>query len=54
MSDTATMTTYQRMLARQPHRCPRCGSGEIAPLFEGDLWDCATCAHEWSNDRDDE
>lgn len=39
-------TTYQRMLAAQPQACPACGSGEIAPLFEGDWWDCQG-GHRW-------
>jgi len=48
-------TTYQRTLARQPKRCPRCGSGEIAPLFDGDLWDCAApgCGNVWSATSDE-
>ncbi len=52
MSET---TTYQKMLARQPQRCPRCGSDEIAPLFDGDLWDCSArgCGYVWSDGRDD-
>lgn len=37
---------YRRLLAAQPQACPSCGSGEIAPLFEGDWWDCQ-CGHRW-------
>lgn len=41
-------TTFDRIVARQPKACPSCGSPEIAPLFEGDAWDCAVCTHVWS------
>lgn len=40
-------TTEQRLRARQPERCPACDSSDIAPLFDGDKWDCADCAHVW-------
>lgn len=44
--ETPPQTTYQRLLAAQPQACPSCGSGEIAPLFEGDWWDCQG-GHRW-------
>lgn len=43
-----TETTYQRLLERQPKACPSCGSGEIAPLFDADWWDCQ-CGHRWED-----
>lgn len=43
-------TTYARLLAAQPKACPECGSGEIAPLFEGDWWDCQA-GHRWEPGR---
>ena len=37
---------FKETLARQPKTCPRCGSREIAPTFEGRQWDCR-CTYEW-------
>lgn len=35
-------STYQRALDAQPKACPvqDCTSQFVAPLFEGDIWDC--------------
>lgn len=44
-----TETTQERLLAAQPQVCPACGSGEIAPTFEGREWDCSRCGHAWED-----
>lgn len=40
---------FKEALERQPKACPICGSREIAPTFEGPLWDCARCAYTWED-----
>ena len=32
-----------RHLANYPTACPACASGEVAPTFDGDAFDCACC-----------
>jgi len=42
-------STFDVVRERQPKCCPDCTSPLIAPLFEGEWWDCAACDFRWEN-----